>query len=197
MNLRNKCVGRLLVVSACVAWLYPGAAWGQATNSADVSGTVTDSSGAVVPGVEVTVLDVDKNVAKNLVTNNSGVYDTGPIIPDDHYTFTFKKAGFATVQRGPMTLSSGVTGMNMQLNVAQATEQVVIQETAPLLQTTTAEIASTIPAETLQDLPQTATGAPDWQSFLTFLPGTRGNGSDNNSPNMGGVSVNGAMPFTN
>ena len=46
---------------------------------------------------------------------------------------------------------------------------------APLLETTTAEISSTVPQETLKLLPQTG-GIPDWQSFLTFLPGTRGNG---------------------
>ena len=53
-----------------------------------------------------------------------------------------------------------------------------------------------MPQETLKVLPQTG-GIPDWQSFLTFLPGTRGNGTNNNSPGMGGVSVNGSMPFSN
>ena len=96
-----------------------------------------------------------------------------------------------------MTLSAGVTGLNVQLTVGQATQQIVIQETgAPLLETTTAEISSTVPQETLKLLPQTG-GIPDWQSFLTFLPGTRGNGTNNNSPGMGGVSVNGSMPFSN
>src|SRR5204862_6183620 len=46
-------------------------------------------------------------------------------------------------------------------------------------------------------LPQTAGGATDWQSFLAILPGTRGNGSNNNNPGMGGVSVSGSMPFSN
>jgi hypothetical protein len=72
----------------------------------------------------------------------------------------------------------------------------MVETGAPLLETTTAEISSTLPQETLRDLPQTA-GIPDWQSFLTFLPGTRGNGTNNNSPGMGGVSVNGSMPFSN
>src|SRR5204863_4520758 len=104
---------------------------------------------------------------------------------------------FGTLQRGPMTMSAGVTGLNVQLGVAQSTQQVVIQEAAaPLLETTTAEISQTIPQETLRNLPQTG-GIPDWQAFLTFLPGTRGNGTNNNSPGMGGVSVNESMPFSN
>ena len=96
-----------------------------------------------------------------------------------------------------MTLRSGVTGLNVQLPIGQSTQQISIMETgAPLLETTTAEISSTVPQETLKLLPQTG-GIPDWQSFLTFLPGTRGNGTNNNSPGMGGVSVNGSMPFSN
>lgn len=176
--------------------LCAAAAWGQATNSADVTGTVTDSSGAVVPGVSVSVQDLDKNTERTITTNSSGVYDTGPIVPADQYKFIFKKDGFTTVQRGPMTLSSGVTGLNIELTVGQSAQTIVVDAAAPLLETSTAEITQTIPTQTLDSLPQTG-GTPDWQSFLTFLPGTRGNGGNNNSPGMGGVSVNGSMPFSN
>ena len=171
--------------------------WAQATNSGDVTGSVTDPSGAIVPGVKVTVKDIDKNTERTFVTNDAGLYDTGPLVPSDQYLITFSKEGFATLQRGPMTLRSGVTGLNVQLTIGQATQQISIMETgAPLLETTTAEISSTVPQETLKLMPQTG-GIPDWQAFLTFLPGTRGNGTNNNSPGMGGVSVNGSMPFSN
>ena len=92
---------KVLTLCAWIAALCAAAAWGQATNSADVTGTVTDSTGAVVPGVTVTVKDIDKNVEHTLETNVSGVYDTGPLVPTDRYTLTFKKEGFATVERGP------------------------------------------------------------------------------------------------
>ena len=118
-------------------------------------------------------------------------------MPSDQYLITFSKEGFATLQRGPMTLRSGVTGLNVQLTIGQATQQISIMETgAPLLETTTAEISSTVPQETLKLMPQTG-GIPDWQAFLTFLPGTRGNGGNNGNAGMGGVSVNGSMPFSN
>ena len=162
--------------------LHPVVLWGQATNSADVTGSVTDPSGAVVPGVKVIVKDIDKNTERTFVTNDSGLYDTGPLVPSDQYLITFSKEGFATLQRGPMTLRSGVTGLNVQLPIGQSTQQISIMETgAPLLETTTAEISSTVPQETLKLLPQTG-GIPDWQSFLTFLPGTRGNGTTTTAP---------------
>jgi len=181
---------------ACIASFTSGPAWCQATNSADVTGSVTDPSGAVVPDVNVTVQDLDKNTERALVTNASGLYDTGPLVPADHYTLIFKKEGFTTVQRGPMTLTAGVTGLNVQLTVGTSSQSVIVQDAAaPLLETSTAEISQTIAQGTLDALPQTG-GIPDWQSFLTFLPGTRGNGTNNNNPGMGGVSVNGSMPFS-
>ena len=62
----------------------------QNTNSGDIRGTATDSAGAVIPGVAVTVKDVDKNVVKTFTTNGGGLYDTGSIVPD-HYLITFTK----------------------------------------------------------------------------------------------------------
>jgi len=84
-------------LAACVACLSYGIAWGQATNSADLRGSVTDPSGAVVPNVTVTIQDVDKNIEKTVVTNESGVYDSGPLVPTDRYLITFKKEGFSSV----------------------------------------------------------------------------------------------------
>ncbi len=197
MKLPTEFLTRSLAIFGCAALLCTASAWGQATNSADVTGSVTDPSGAVVPGVTVVVNDLDKNVERTFTTNGSGVYDTGPLVPDDHYQLVFKKEGFTTVQRGPMTLSSGVIGLNVQLTVGQSSQTVVVQDAgAPLLETSTAEITQTVPQETLADLPQTG-GIPDWQSFLAVLPGTRGNGTNNSNPGMGGVSVNGSMPFSN
>ena len=199
MNLSGQSAGRMLRLCVTVACLCTGIAWGQATNSAEVTGSVTDPSGAVVPGVNITIRDLDKNLERTLVTNASGLYDTGPLVPSDSYLITFKKEGFTTLQRGPMMLSTGITGLNVELTLPQSTQQVVIQDAAaPLLETTTAEISSTIPAETMKTLPQV--GQPDWQSFLVLLPGTRGtpqNGNNTSNPGMGGVSVNGSMPFSN
>jgi hypothetical protein len=181
---------------ACTVCLCPVVVWGQNTNSADVTGTVTDPSGAVVPGVAVTISDVDKNIDKSVIANSSGVYDSGPLVPTDHYLLTFRKEGFAVQKLGPMVLSTGVTGLNVQMTLGQSTQQIQVEAASPILETTTAEISKTVTQDTLKGLPQTG-GIPDWQSYLTFLPGTRGNGTNNASPGMGGVSVNGSMPFTN
>jgi len=183
-----------MVSSLGILSLYAGIAAGQATNSADVTGTVTDATGAVVPGVTVTVRDVDKGVEHVYTTNQSGLYDTGPIVPDDHYVVTFTKVGFGTLQRGPMVLPVGRIGMDEKLGVAQTTQQVEVNDEAPLMQTASAELSTELPQETLQELPQT--GSPDWQQNIILLPGTQGNSGNAPNPGMGGVSANGSMPYS-
>src|ERR1017187_2354063 len=136
-----------MVSSTAILLLCASAARGQATNSADVTGTVTDSTGAVVPGVTVTVRDVDKGVEHVYTTNQSGLYDTGPVVPDDQYLVTFTKDGFGTLQRGPMVLHVGRIGMDEKLGVAQTTQQVVVNDDAPLMQTASAELSTELPQE--------------------------------------------------
>ncbi len=93
-----------------------------------------------------------------------------------------------------MLLQVGQIGLNVQLAVGQASQQVVVNEDAPLLQTTSAELSTTIPTDTLQTLPQS--GNPDWQSFLLLLPGTSGNAGTQANPGMGSLAANGSMPFS-
>ncbi len=69
MNIRMSVPVTLLALSA-------GIAFGQATNSADVTGTVTDSTGAVVPGVTIAIKDVDKGEVRTITSNGAGAYDT-------------------------------------------------------------------------------------------------------------------------
>jgi len=184
---------RIAVFLACTVGLFSGMAWGQGMNSADVTGTVTDQSGAVIPDVTVTAKNLDKNTERTIKTNDAGVYGTGPLAPGDRYEITFKKDGFATVQRGPMTLRTGVTGMNVQLSVSQSSQQVIVEAAAPILETTSSEKSATLASETLTQLPRT--GIPDWQQFIILLPGASGAGNTN-TVSMAQVSVNGSMPYS-
>jgi len=190
---RNRFEWKLIALFACM--LCSAVAWGQAINSAEVTGSVTDPSGAVIPGVTITVNNLDKNISRTITTNEAGVYNTGPLVPGDRYEFVFMKTGFATLRRGPMVLRVGSLGMNVELSLGQTTQEVVVTETAPLLETTTAEKSATLPAETLTQLPRT--GNPDWQQLIILLPGTSSAGTRNDAtPAMDAASVNGSMPFS-
>ena len=62
-----RTLGKGLTLYVCIFCLASGLAWGQAENSASVTGTVTDPTGAVVPGVTITVNNLDKNTDKYFV----------------------------------------------------------------------------------------------------------------------------------
>src|SRR5580698_4189752 len=97
----------------------------QNSNSGDIRGTVTDSSGAVVPGVNVTVANNDTGVISKYVTNGDGLYDTNSILPGS-YTVTFSKGGFETTKRGPIALQVGIITVDGQLKVGAANEVVEV-----------------------------------------------------------------------
>jgi len=167
----------------------------QNTNSGDVRGTVTDPSGAVIPGVTVMVKDVDKGVVKTFTTNGAGLYDTGPIVPD-HYLITFTKEGFSTFERGPITLDVSIQTINAQLKVGSTTQSVVVNTDVPLLTTESGAQEATLTSDVMAQLPQTNLGA-DWEIFTVLLPGAAGAPEAANSASNPGqvAAMNGNLPF--
>src|SRR6266704_2392010 len=95
----------------------------QNTNSSDIRGTVTDSSGAVLPGATVTVTNNDTGVVSKFVTNGDGLYDTNSILPGN-YTISFSKEGFGTLKRGPIPLQVGIVTVDASLKVGSSSEVV-------------------------------------------------------------------------
>lgn len=150
-------------------FLFAGLAFAQNTNSGNIRGTVTDATGAVLPGVTVTVEDVDKGVVTTYVTDGSGLYDTGSIVPD-HYTVTFTKDGFSTFVRGPITLRVQTLTIDGRLKVGATTQTVRVTTDVPLLQTETGSQSTTLPEKELQDLPQVGAS---WENFVILCPAHR------------------------
>ncbi|MDR3725427.1 MAG: carboxypeptidase-like regulatory domain-containing protein [Terracidiphilus sp.] len=158
----------------------------QSTNSGDIRGSVTDTTGALIPDVTVTVVNVNTGVSKDFITNRDGLYDTSSILTGS-YQLTFTKPGFGQFVRGPITLQVGVATVNAQLNIGAASEQVVVNTDIPLLTTETGEQGNTWEAKDLEELPQV--GA-DWANFMFLLPGGSGGGAST-------TATNGNLPYTN
>lgn len=168
---------------------------GQSTNAGDIRGSVTDSSGALIPGVTVTVTNVNTGVAKTFVTNESGLYDTDSIVTGS-YTIAFAKDGFQKLVRGPVTVQVGLTTVNGELNVGAMTQTVEVTTDVPLLQTETSEQSTTLDAKSMDRLPQVT---QNWENFTILLPGATGtvNGSQGASNPGQEVAVNGNLPYSN
>lgn len=167
----------------------------QSVNSGDIRGTVTDQSGAVLPGATVTVVNLDTGVSRDYVTNNDGVYDTSSIVIG-RYQITFSDAGFEKLVRGPITLQVGFITVNAKLSVGAATQQVTVTADVPLLQTDTGEQSTTLESRSMAQLPQVS---EDWQNFMILLPGASGTvGGSQGSSNPGQeVAINGNLPYSN
>src|SRR5580698_115894 len=195
----SKTVGASMLL--CLAMYFPGASSAQSTNSGDIRGTVTDASGALLPGVKVEVLNVDTGVSKDYVTDKEGLFDTSSIVTGN-YTVTFAKDGFGRIVRGPVTLQVGTTTVNAQLKVGSTTQQVVVNANdVPLLETETSEQSTTLDAKSMSQLPNVGT---DWETFAILLPGAQGNtqgtslanGWQGSNDPQQFVAANGNLPYS-
>jgi len=128
---------RCLIVLTFAGWV---AVLAQNTNSGDIRGTVTDVSGALIQGVNVTLTNHDTGVINKFVTNGDGLYDSNSILPGN-YTVEFSKPGFATFKRGPIPLQVGIVTVDATLKVGASTEVVEVTSTAPLLKTEDAQVS--------------------------------------------------------
>ncbi|MBV9669567.1 MAG: TonB-dependent receptor, partial [Acidobacteriales bacterium] len=155
----------------------------QNSNSGEIRGTVTDASGAAVPAVQVTILNTDTGVTRDLTTNDSGVYDAVSILPGN-YQLTFNKPGFEKLVRSGVNLTANPITIDARLSVGAAQQEVQVTAEVPQLQTESGEQSTTLEAKSMQELPNVG---QTWANFTRILPGAAGSGT--------GVAVNGNLPY--
>src|SRR5439155_25301454 len=116
-----------------------------------ILGSVTDPTGAVIPGVTVTIRDVDRGTARTLTTDEAGAYNAPNLLPGT-YTVRVEFAGFTTVERQNIRLE---VGQDIRVDVAlQAGEQkelITVQAESPLVETNNAELGGTIANQVIND----------------------------------------------
>ena len=145
------------VYSACLMGLllcFPtaGGAFAQVDQGA-IIGVVTDSSGAAIPGAQVTVSETDTGLVLKAKTNSSGNYFFSPI-KTGNYTVSASSPGFQTTEEKSIVVHvQDRLNIPLQLKPGKVTETVVVTSTAPLMQTQTAETAVDIDSKFLNDAP--------------------------------------------
>jgi len=145
--------GRFLsmMVIAGLALLTQGAA--AQANRATITGTVTDTSGAVVPGVEVTATNTGTNVGTNTVTNEDGIYVIPNLFPGP-YSVEFKREGFESVSRPSVTLeSTQVARIDAVLKVGALTQTTTVTAEAPVLDLERPSEGTNLKGSIVTDLP--------------------------------------------
>lgn len=102
----------------------------QLAGSASINGTVTDASGAVVPGVSITLRETSTGFERRTESNDAGIYNAAFLAPG-RYEITASKTGFSTLVRKDVTLQVGQTlTADFAVTVAQ-TQTAVTVTTVP------------------------------------------------------------------
>ncbi len=165
---------RFLVLVACVFFLSLSlpAQSGRGT----LTGVVTDSTGAVVPGVEVKIIDKVTGVITTAISTDAGAY-RAPYVPPGTYKITASLPGFKTaVADNVEVLIAQTVTVDFKLEVGEVSEQVTVSAKTPLLETSTPEIGTNATEKEVHTWPiLVGDGTRQLQSFIfRAMPGTEG-----------------------
>ena len=128
-------------------------AFAQNTTSGDLQGTITDPTGAAVPGAAITVTGVTTGSVQKLTAGASGAYRVSFLKPGS-YTISVNAPNFETTTVGITIAQGSTTSGNIKLTVGKASTTVEVgANTVPLLQTEDAQISTTFTQEQVQALP--------------------------------------------
>ncbi len=125
-----------------------GASWAQTVQGV-ITGTITDPSGAVVPGATVTITNAGTNASQSTTTGSDGSYRFG-LVPPGTYTLDVKAANFAEVRASGLVVEASQTvPFSIKLELAKASAVIEVTSQAPLVQTATSDLATQIDRETI------------------------------------------------
>ncbi len=170
----------LLVVAVFSASVYA-----QTVDTAIV-GTVTDTSGALIPGANVTATSVSTGIAKSAVTAASGEYTINYLLPGS-YDVAVTANGFSTTRQQAIEVQlSQEARVNIQLHVGATTQQVIVQGAPPLLQTQTSSLSAVVTQQETENLPL---NGRKFNDLAILTPGTTSYSPDNHTESEDGASV--------
>ncbi len=160
-----------------------------------ITGTVTDPSGAVVPKARVLVRNEGTNATRDAETNEDGDY-TVALLPPGRYHVSVESAGFRrSVFHGVSLDVDQTVRLDFALRVGATSEEVIVTDTPPIVQTDTSTLGQVVNNRLVQELPL---NQRNFLSFALLVPGSQlpAEGSQN-STQGGAISVNGAREQSN
>lgn len=197
--------GLLLVLFLAV----PASLWAQ-SDSARISGTVTDTSGAAIPGATITVTNLGTSAVQKVTSGGSGDFNVAGL-PPGHYKAEVAATGFSGQVQNIQLEVSQVQALNFKLAVGAVTTEVQVTDAAPQVDTTTSNTGMVIQDRQLADLPL---NGRNFTQLALLAPGiTRGQSNDSasgynhgqqpvetlryNDTGGAGLSANGLRPQAN
>jgi len=163
-----------------------------------LSGTVSDTSGGIVPGASVTIVGQETGATRKTSTSEAGVFFFNSV-PVGTYTVTIEKGGFKKyVSTGVAVHVNDKIDLPIKLTVGEVSEKVEVSGQTPLLQTESAELSTLVGSKQILDLPL---NGRDFNQLVDLVPGAA---PDNGKVNSGvglfsdtAVSISGAQSNSN
>jgi hypothetical protein len=195
-TMENRCRLRLALTFFALMMLA-GAPGRAQTFRGTILGTVTDATGAAVPGATVTVRNVDTGLLRNTETQGDGSYRV-PELPIGIYDVTVEKTGFQTsITSGVKVDVAAERHVDAALKPGEVKEQITVSgEALPLIEITNATLGGTLTQESVRDLP---INGRDYTKLIYLNPGVAGSPDQiTDSPgSFGEFSMNGARGRSN
>lgn len=171
----------------------------QSTLNQQISGQVTDASGAALPGASVTIVNTDTGLSRSAKANHDGFY-VFPDLPTGRYRVTGEAAGFAkqTIDNNPLNTNVSIE-VNLKLSVGSQADSVTIQADSLVLETTSGEVGFTVSGTEASEMQLNGRNFPE---LLALLPGVSTTYTDGFSLfggyglNNSGQSINGGRTDT-
>jgi len=161
-----------IFLSALLSLALTAAAFAQSQAiNGTIEGTVSDSSGGVLPGVTVTIANIDTGAERSVVTNETGLY-RAPLLQLGNYRVIAELQGFKKFEQSGVTLSAGQTAVvNVTLGVGQITEVVSVTGDSPIVDLGKIDQGRTLNEREIKSLPLTSRNP---YNFALLQPGVTG-----------------------
>ncbi len=174
-------------LALALALAVPSGAAAQAINGT-IEGTIHDDQGAVLPGVTVTVSNVDTGDVRSVVTNESGLYRAA-LLPLGSYRVAAELQGFKKFEQTGVTLRAGQTAViNVTLSVGAVAETITVTADSPLVDLAKIEQGRTLTEAEIKTLPLTSRNP---YNFALLQPGVVG--FETNEFGVPRLTANGAL----
>ena len=162
--------GLVLILTVVLAM----SSFGQGTTGS-ITGVVSDSSGALVVGASVAVVELTTNATRTVKTSDAGTYTVTQLLPGQ-YSVKVDKPGFKTSQQSDITLQiDQVAQIDVRLQVGSEDTTVVVTSTAPVIQTTDSSVGLVVDSQTIQNTP--LNGRLSVMGLIAIAPGVQGAGA--------------------
>ncbi len=152
-----------------------------------LEGVVSDAQQAVLPGVTVTVQNVSTGLTRTVTTDEGGRFVVRALPPEGRYKIQVEIAGFATEVREGLVFNAGQNAViNFSLKLSSVQETITVAGESPIIQTTSAEVSSTIDRTAFENLP---VKERNYFRLLTLDSNVVAAGTGSNAVNVGGQEV--------